>query len=401
MPIFVSRPRFLWKALPVLLVAWSGLLAGPWAVAQNSAETLGDWLYEVDQYIPDQEANNRLAAAQRSLLRVLTRTTGLVSVPRTPVIVQALKQPERYYSRYVYFNPSAVGEQQRQRIDNAPEDAAQADLAIRFSFQAQAIKQLLRQATLPSWWSRRPASLAWIVLDTAQGRTVLDSNAVDFDRVLQRAAAQRGLPVLLPTMDLQDSVLVTPTAVWGKFTDVLDQASARYQVPHYLVGRFSVQEVLGQRFYTGEWLVRSGNTEDSRFLRGVDFDEVARTGVDMAAQQQLDRHLVFARTVNQHDVVVTGVDGLAAYVQLLNYLQSLEFVDAVTLLDVRGDALALGLQSVAGPEQLKQLLLDDGRFQFPASLASTEVSPDQVSDHVAEGKTAPGSQTLLQWRPDS
>ena len=90
-----------------------------------------DWLYEVDQYVPDQDTSNRLEAAQRSLLRVLSRTTGLVSIPRTPVIVEALSQPQRYYAKYVYFNPSAVDSQRRERIDNA-KMADQTDLAVRF-----------------------------------------------------------------------------------------------------------------------------------------------------------------------------------------------------------------------------------------------------------------------------
>jgi len=341
-------------------------LAAPAGATQKAQGQPLDWLYEVDQYVPDQEANNRLKAAQRSLLRVLSRTTGLVSIPRTPVIAQALNQPQRYYAKYVYFNPSAVDPQRRARIDNA-KVADQADLAVQFSFQFDAIKALARQAKLPSWWSRRPATLAWIVLDTAQGREIVDSSQTRFGNALNREAARRGLPVMIPSMDLQDSLLVSPAVVWGKFTDVLDQASARYHVEHYLLGRFSVQEVLGQRFYTGEWVARSENAEDSLFLRGVSFEEVARTGVDMAAQQILDRHLVFGDIVNQHNLVVQGVDSLGIYAQLLGYLQSLEFVDGVTLFEINGDELELGLQSVAGRSQLQQLLVDDGRFQAMAT----------------------------------
>lgn len=362
MPIFVQRRCHCWNALCVLLLVWGGALTGPPAIAQNPQGQVVDWLYEVDQYVPDQEASNRLEAAQRSLLRVLSRTTGLVSVPRTPVITEALSQPQRYYAKYVYFNPSAVDPQRRQRIDNA-KITDQTDLAVRFSFQSDAVKQLAREANLPNWWSRRPVTLAWIVLATAQGREIVSPSQTDLSSELNREAARRGLNVLIPSMDLQDVLLVSPAVVWGKFTDLLDEASQRYQAQYYLVGRFSVQEVLGQRFYTGEWVARSENAEDSRFLRGVSFEEVARAGVDMAAQRILDRHLVFGDTVSQHDLVVHGVDSLEAYARLLDYFESLEFVDGVTLQEIQGDALALSLQSVAGSDQLRQLLEDDGRFQ--------------------------------------
>ena len=119
------------------------------------------------------------------------------------------------------------------------------------------IRQLARDAQLPTWWSRRPLTLVWMVLDEPGGRSVVEQSAVSIRGALDYASNQRGLPVLLPAMDLDDSLLVSTGVVWGKFTDVLDQASDRYEAGQYLVGRFSVQEVLGERFYTGEWLVRS------------------------------------------------------------------------------------------------------------------------------------------------
>ena len=98
--------------------------------------------------------------------------------------------------------------------------------------------------------------MIWMVLDEPSGRTVVDHGAVGIRNELDAAAQQRGLPVMLPLMDLQDSVAVNPAVIWGKFTDVLDQANQRYMASQYLLGRFSVQEILGERLYTGEWLVR-------------------------------------------------------------------------------------------------------------------------------------------------
>ena len=48
------------------------------------------WLYRVDQYVADQGVETRRQAAQRSLLRVVSRVSGLVSVPRNTAITQAL-----------------------------------------------------------------------------------------------------------------------------------------------------------------------------------------------------------------------------------------------------------------------------------------------------------------------
>ena len=351
-------------------VVWSVFGHVSTVAAEDSAELSTQWLYQVDQYVADQGEQTRREAAQRSLLRVVSRVSGLVSVPRNASITQALRNPERYYAKYVYFDPKSVGANGLNRIDNAKESDA-SELAVRFTFQPAMIKQLARNAKLPTWWSRRPLTLVWMVLDEPDGRSVVDQGAVSIRGALDYAAHQRGLPVLLPAMDLDDSLLVNTGVVWGKFTDVLDQASDRYDAGQYLVGRFSVQEVLGERFFTGEWLVRSEGGDLSRFIRGADIDTVTNIGIDMAAQGVLDQHQVFADGLRQHELAVSGVNDIRAYSRLLDYLQSLEFVDNVMLLSMQQNTLRLRINTAASDEQLRNLLLDDGRFAS-APEASTD-----------------------------
>ena len=62
------------------------LLLSTSVVAQQTRGQIVDWLYEVDQFVPDQSDRARLAAGQRSLLRVLSRTTGLASIPRSATV---------------------------------------------------------------------------------------------------------------------------------------------------------------------------------------------------------------------------------------------------------------------------------------------------------------------------
>ena len=327
---------------------------------QTRGQTI-DWLYQVEQLVPDQGESARLAAARRSLLRVLSRTTGLASVPRSSIVAKALEAPDQYYTRFVYFDPRQLDPVQRGLIDNASQ-GVNSGLAVRFDFQPAAIKKLTRDAQLPTWWSRRPLTMIWMVLDEPSGRTVVDHGAVGIRNELDAAAQQRGLPVMLPLMDLQDSVAVNPAVIWGKFTDVLDQANQRYMASQYLLGRFSVQEILGERLYTGEWLVRSSDGEASQFFRGVDLDNLVQAGIDMATRHVLDQHLVFTNVPRQHDLVVRGVAGIRAYAGLLDYLQSLEFIDSVMVLGLQTDALTLRINSVATDLQLRSLLIDDGQF---------------------------------------
>ncbi len=344
-----------------LTVALMMLSQSALVTAQQTRGQTIDWLYQVEQLVPDQGESARLAAARRSLLRVLSRTTGLASVPRSSIVAKALETPDQYYTRFVYFDPRQLDPVQRGLIDNASQ-GVNSGLAVRFDFQPAAIKKLTRDAQLPTWWSRRPLTMIWMVLDEPSGRTVVDHGAVGIRNELDAAAQQRGLPVMLPLMDLQDSVAVNPAVIWGKFTDVLDQANQRYMASQYLLGRFSVQEILGERLYTGEWLVRSSDGEASQFFRGVDLDNLVQAGIDMATRHVLDQHLVFTNVPRQHDLVVRGVAGIRAYAGLLDYLQSLEFIDSVMVLGLQADALTLRINSVATDLQLRSLLIDDGQF---------------------------------------
>ena len=60
--------------------------------------------------------------------------------------------------------------------------------------------------------------------------------------------------------------------------------------------------------------------------------------------------------------MVRGVAGIRAYASLLDYLQSLEFIDSVMVLGLHADALTLRINSVATDLQLRSLLIDDGQL---------------------------------------
>ena len=171
-------------------VAWSVLANVATAMAQEPSDQNTQWLYQVDQYVMDQSEQTRRQAAQRSLLRVVSRVSGLVSVPRNASITQALANPERYFAKYVYFDPKGVDPNGLNRIDNAKESDATA-LAVRFTFQPAMIKQLARSAKLPTWWSRRPLTLVWLVLDEPDGRSVVDQGTVSIRNALDYAEQTR------------------------------------------------------------------------------------------------------------------------------------------------------------------------------------------------------------------
>jgi hypothetical protein len=82
---------------------------------------------------------------------------------------------------------------------------------------------------------------------------------------------------------------------------------------------------------------------------------------------------VFADAQRQHELVVSGINDIRAYSSLLDYLQSLEFVDDVMLLSMRRNTLKLRVNTAATDEQLHSLLVDDGRFARAAEATDVEL----------------------------
>ena len=94
-------------------------------------------LYTVQQPVDDQSESNRQQAARQALLEVLSRVTGLGTIPRNRPINSALAQPDRFYSEYVFV-----------RSDQASSQDGSAALALEVRFQEQAILALVRTARL-------------------------------------------------------------------------------------------------------------------------------------------------------------------------------------------------------------------------------------------------------------
>ena len=346
--------------------------------ASSAAESQDDRLYRVDLQVADQSEDTRRVAAKDALLIVVSRLTGLASIPRSDIVNSALNSPDRYYSKFDYVRG--------QSRDRSPQV-----LSIRFTFQVKSVLALVRQAGLPIWWTKRPQTVVWVVVDEPGQRRILGAD--DSSSLVQGLLTQavlRGLPVALPLMDLDDSILVSASDVWGKFTDALNVASERYGAAQYLIGRFSVQEILGKRLYSGEWQLmqvqpgeNSSNVPNSntpsafvavgvRGLQAQNIEGVARSGVDMAATSLAEEYAIFGRNPQNHEISVSGLDSLQSYSKLVAYLQEFEFVERVDVLALQGNVISLQIFSSATLDRLLSLLAMEGRL---TNLTATEAQP--------------------------
>ena len=319
------------------------VLACLWAASfpVNAAEV--PWLYDVTVAVEDQSTSARLDGASHALGQLLTRLTGLTSVPRNEAVSRALAAPDLYYNQF--------------RFERAEDGEG---LELRLQFVPEAVLDLIRDAQLPIWRANRPTVLTWIVVDDGLIRRILGAGT-DHPLVaaIDERARERGLPLQLPLLDLTDQLTVEPAAVWGRLSQILRPASQRYDADHVLVGR--LQKVRDERWSVDWEFWLDGEVHH---LQGEARDpaSLGRAAADLVADELAARYAVLDRGVRRQNLAVTAVSGAGDYADLLRYLGGLEFVEEVMVSAVSGDRLQVSLITAAEPDQLLELFRLDGRL---------------------------------------
>ncbi len=334
------QPRCGVRRLLAVALAWAAVA---WAPAAPAEEV--PWLYEVSVPVADQSAAARIDAAGQALAELLTRLTGLASVPRNDAVTRALAAPDLYYNQFAF--------------ERAPDGEG---LRLRLQFTPRAVLELVRDARLPIWRANRPAVVAWVVLDDGGERRILGADS-DHPVVtaLRERARQRGLPLRLPLLDLADQLAVAPAAVWGRLSQTLEPASARYGADIVLVGRVVA---LDESRWAASWEFWVEGEIRDLDLEAAEPGRLGRAAADLLADELASRYAVLDRGVRQLDLTVSAVRSPADYAELLRYVGGLEFVEQVAVTRVDGDRLGISLFTSAEPDQLLELFRLDQRL-FP------------------------------------
>ena len=320
----------LYLLFAVLLVLWTGLAM--------AAQVSG--LYQTEVPVTGQESGERSRALRTALARVVIKVSGQRSAPQNPQVAEALKKPSRYVQQYRY----RLATNDTGQVAPAPQQVLWAQ------FDGKAVNRLLAEAGLNVWGRERPAALIWLAVEDRGRRRLLgsDDGGVLLD-ALQARAAERGLPLILPLLDLEDQSRLRVTDVWGDFQDTVLAASGRYGSDAVLVGKaYKVLPGLWEAHWT---LLEAGNVQ--RWVTQSDTaGSVLEEGVDQAADMLAAR---FARSQTDQapgslELLVNDVNTLADYAKAVRYLGSLDAVRGVHVVRVTDGRVWFRLEATGGDE---------------------------------------------------
>jgi hypothetical protein len=313
------------------------------------AATVPD-LYTVTVVPEGAAANRRAAAEQAAMAKLLIRVTGDRAAPLDPALRQLTSAPQEYLSSY------GLDRQGRAVV----------------GFSRARVEQALSALSLPVWGAERPLTLLWIAIDDGMGGRALVGADDTSDRApevppamttllgtvraeIAAVADERGLPIVLPLLDLQDMGAVTFTDVWGGFDDRVLAASQRYRADAVLIGRVR-PDLIGT---TVEWLFVSGTERIGLPGAGM------RDGLDAAA----DRYAAELRTVGGialTAITVRNVTTAADYGRVIGYLERQSALQSVDVESYSNGTLSLRV-AARGDSQVLGRVLALGGVLRPAA----------------------------------
>ncbi|TYK66171.1 DUF2066 domain-containing protein [Colwellia echini] len=346
---------------PFLLFLLCFLLSSVKAVALEVND-----LYQVTVVVDSQSSEQRELAISSALQGVFLKIGGKESILQNNVLVKAQNRASSYVNQYRY-----------QRVDN--------QLSLVVSFNEKKVNALFKQADLALWGSLRPQVLLWLIDEQGDSRTIIayDSEAIIPTSVTD-FSKQRGLPIVMPLMDFDDSVQISESDLWGYMPEQIQQASSRYFADMVIVMRVSDSTLVSdeakkmaetqnniscgllcqdQVVVTPkalDWKMYTQGALYTQQYQGVDTVTLINQGLSDITELVYQSYALSANTENDFVIEVNKVASLKDDTQLFDFLANLSAVKAVTLISAQGDVRRFQLE-LLGSEQsfIASLKLND------------------------------------------
>jgi hypothetical protein len=274
-------------------------------------------------------------AINAAFVQVITALTGSTNSRNNALIKQGLLSAEEFVSHLA----------STQREDEQP--------VLQVRFDQVAVDQLLTQAGLPIWGAERANLLAWLVIER-QGMQELIGDDDDEAAVLLRQHTElRGIPLVLPLMDLTDQSQVSISDIGGRFWQPIVEASQRYQAQGIVIGRV-YQTIDG--YWHGQGQLKLPDGTETWQLQAAELKVMLARLSEELGGMLVQRYALQtdSNSSSQLFVQVQRVGELQAYADLLKVLAEVSSVTDVKVVSLHGDTVLL---RVTHQGEAKKLLL--------------------------------------------
>ncbi len=318
-----------------------------WASQSAYAVEVPD-LFQASSPVASRGDDERQAILPVLLRQVVVKLVGDRQAVASTDISDLVAQATRFVQQYEY-----------QQINQSGDDLTQPEpLRLVVTFKPETLRQAILDLGLPLWGASRPEILVWLAVDTKGKRHIVsaDEDSV-WTQSVKHAASSRGLPVILPVMDLQEQRLVQFEDIVAGWGTAIEQASQRYAAPIIVTAITHVNDAGAARI---DWRTKVGEESVDWHSHGQ-IQQAVKQGLDQLADKLAAQLAQYQTFTQAYPVVlqVSHVTRYADYVRLENYLKSLQYVSHITVNRVAGDTVHLTLSYTGNMEALKRLLAID------------------------------------------
>lgn len=330
------------------------------------AEVVTD-MYEATITVKTQERQDRDEAIRTALAQVLVRVSGRTQIADSdefPRIKAALVNATNYAQQFRYRDKS------QQKYLAAGESA----LELWVKFDPVVVNKLLRENNIPLWDKNRPTTLVWLVSDERAHREILGQASTGLIRsALDDLTHARGLPVILPKMDLTDRNAIQVSQVWNNNAEAIQAASARYSSDAILVGRL---QLLPSGQWNTSWSLLHEGRKQEWSTSNVALTNAVSLGIDQTSEYLSQR---FAHLVQGEDslvlVQVKNIRTLTDFNRTVKFLRTLSQVKSVSPQLVQGENVVFRVNTSAGRLGLAHAISLSAILNADSSTTTTSVSP--------------------------
>jgi hypothetical protein len=317
-------------------------------------------LYESTVAIADQSEKSKREGIKVALSNVLVKLTGNSLMVTSSEVNPLLQNAEVYVDALSFQDLSRDS-----LLLSDPDPDVDAEVGLNVNFSKIAIDQLVRQMQLPVLPSNRPKFLFWIIKDdSALGREFLGEEALNNEiqssgdgeivQNIDAIMANRGIPYILPTYDLQDQLALTIDEAWSLDADLIDLASQRYITDGWIALRFyraSSGDIRGAWLYQAAGSRQSG---DFAVQKGSLWIESQMDGL----LNGLTSSFSYLPRINSNALLlkVNGIDSYEDYRRVFGQLEKLDLVKSAELFSVQGPQVIVSVAAEGGAELLHQAL---------------------------------------------
>lgn len=286
-------------------------------------------------------------AIQAAMKAVLVKVSGVEDIHKDDAFKSLVNQASRYVIQY--------------------RSEKEGDITYFIAeFEQTKIDEVFKAANQPLWGSLRPQVLVWLVEEDGLERRILPaSSQKQIAQSMTLHAQQRGLPILLPLMDLDDLQRVEMSEIWGRFAVPIRDYSNRYAAEKSVVIRVSNNSLVGEvtevdenclicqgRNYAVDWSIIEGDQTFSELYQGTDVNKLVNEALDDITQHIYQQYALSTSTQQKLLIDVVNIESLLGYAKTFEFLNNLSAVEHVNLVKAEGKVRRFELSLLGSKDAL-------------------------------------------------